>query len=71
MRPALTVSLFPQAPWTSTKLTTCIRSRRSYVPRFFQPEPEDVSTWDGRPVLSDAGREALERDFKADYGESA
>ncbi|GAA5836832.1 hypothetical protein JCM9279_007673 [Rhodotorula babjevae] len=43
----------------------------SYVPRFFKPEPEDVSTWDGRPVLSDAGRAALERDFKTDYGESA
>ncbi|GAA5913643.1 hypothetical protein JCM8208_005892 [Rhodotorula glutinis] len=39
----------------------------SYVPRFFEPEPEDVSTWDGRPVLSEAGRAALERDFQADY----
>lgn len=39
----------------------------SYVPRFFEPEPEDLSKWDGRPILSAAGREALERDFKADY----
>ncbi|KPV72514.1 uncharacterized protein RHOBADRAFT_55619 [Rhodotorula graminis WP1] len=40
----------------------------SYVPRFFEPEPEDVSTWDGRPVLSAAGRAVLEHDFRADYG---
>lgn len=38
-----------------------------YRPRFFEPEPEDVTQWDGRPVLSEAGKAALERDFKADY----
>ncbi|KWU44610.1 hypothetical protein RHOSPDRAFT_17750 [Rhodotorula sp. JG-1b] len=38
-----------------------------YRPRFFEPEPEDVAQWDGRPVLSEAGKAALERDFQADY----
>ncbi|GAA5868522.1 hypothetical protein JCM3774_005413 [Rhodotorula dairenensis] len=38
-----------------------------YRPRFFEPEPEDVTQWDGRPVLSEAGKAALERDFQADY----
>lgn len=42
-------------------------SGRRYRPRFFEPEPEDVAQWDGRPVLSEAGKAALERDFKADY----
>ncbi|GAA5984688.1 hypothetical protein JCM10908_003460 [Rhodotorula pacifica] len=39
----------------------------SYRPRFFEPEPEDVMQWDGRPILSEEGKAALERDFKADY----
>ncbi|GAA5944054.1 uncharacterized protein JCM15063_004302 [Sporobolomyces koalae] len=39
----------------------------SYVPRYFEPEPEDLSQWDGRPKLTQAGRDAIERDFAADY----
>ncbi len=47
---------------------TCARGfSYRYRPRFFEPEPEDVTQWDGRPVLSEAGKAALERDFKADY----
>ncbi|GAA5899799.1 uncharacterized protein JCM6883_005991 [Sporobolomyces salmoneus] len=38
-----------------------------YVSRYFEPEPEDLSQWDGRPKLTQAGREAIERDFVADY----
>ncbi|GAA6015384.1 hypothetical protein JCM8202_002451 [Rhodotorula sphaerocarpa] len=38
-----------------------------YRPRFFEPEPEDVSEWDGRPVLSKEGEAVLERDFNAEY----
>ncbi|GAA5853278.1 hypothetical protein JCM8547_000266 [Rhodosporidiobolus lusitaniae] len=38
-----------------------------YRPVYFEPEPEDVKEWDGRPVLTEEGRKALERDFKADY----
>jgi len=53
------------------RILTTLAATRSYEPRFFKPEPEDVADWDGRPVLSDAGRAALERDFQADYGDSA
>lgn len=49
------------------KLTSCRRPPRSYRPVFFEPEPDDLSEWDGRPRLTEAGRAALERDFKADY----
>ncbi|BGP51280.1 hypothetical protein JCM10450v2_007209 [Rhodotorula kratochvilovae] len=45
------------------------RNGESYVPKFFAPEPEDVAEWDGRPVLTEAGRAALERDFQADYSD--
>ncbi|GAA6056914.1 hypothetical protein JCM3770_001321 [Rhodotorula araucariae] len=47
------------------------RNGESYVPRFFQPEPDDLAAWDGRPVLTEAGRAAIERDFQADYSEGA
>lgn len=68
MRRLVALSLSLSLPFLrGTALTRCNRSRCSYVPRFFEPEPEDVSTWDGRPVLSEAGRAALERDFQADY----
>ena len=39
----------------------------SYVPRYFESEPEDLAQWDGRPKLTEAGRQAMERDFKAEY----
>ncbi|GAA5979574.1 hypothetical protein JCM11641_007874 [Rhodosporidiobolus odoratus] len=38
-----------------------------YRPLYFEAEPEDPTTWDGRPRLTAAGKAALERDFKADY----
>lgn len=34
---------------------------------YFEPEPEDVAEWDGRPVLTEEGKRALERDFEAQY----
>ncbi|GAA5915706.1 hypothetical protein JCM6882_004120 [Rhodosporidiobolus microsporus] len=40
----------------------------TYRPVFFEPEPDDLSEWDGRPRLTEAGKAVLERDFKADYG---
>ncbi|GAA5964053.1 hypothetical protein JCM3765_000883 [Sporobolomyces pararoseus] len=43
------------------------KNGETYLPRYFEPEPEDLSQWDGRPKLTTAGREAMERDFKADY----
>lgn len=39
----------------------------SYRPRFFEPEPDNLADWDGRPVLTAEGRAAVERDFQADY----
>ncbi|BGP27161.1 oxysterol-binding protein [Rhodotorula toruloides] len=42
-----------------------------YRPRFFEPEPDDVADWDGRPVLSAQGKAALERNFQADYSSSS
>ncbi|KAJ8292198.1 Multisite-specific tRNA:(cytosine-C(5))-methyltransferase trm4b [Rhodotorula toruloides] len=41
-----------------------------YRPRFFEPEPDNVADWDGRPVLSAEGKAALERNFEADYSTS-
>ncbi|GAA6017521.1 hypothetical protein JCM11491_006851 [Sporobolomyces phaffii] len=43
------------------------KNGESYAPRYFESEPEDLGQWDGRPKLTAAGREAIERDFKADY----
>ncbi|GAA5995419.1 uncharacterized protein JCM10292_005159 [Rhodotorula paludigena] len=39
----------------------------TYRPRFFEPEPDNLADWDGRPVLTAEGRAAVERDFQADY----
>ncbi|KAL8280203.1 hypothetical protein RQP46_007317 [Phenoliferia psychrophenolica] len=40
------------------------KSGVAYYPLHFEPEGEE---WDGRPVLTDAGRAAIEKEFKARY----
>ncbi|SCV67249.1 BQ2448_5895 [Microbotryum intermedium] len=42
------------------------KSGKVYTPRFFQPEAEGEA-WDGRPILTQEGLEAIEKEFKADY----
>ena len=39
----------------------------SHLPTYFLPEDED---WDGRPKLTKAGYEAIEKEFKASYARS-
>ncbi|KAK4048099.1 hypothetical protein OIV83_004969 [Microbotryomycetes sp. JL201] len=39
----------------------------SYKPRFFESEPDQVEEWDGRPRLTQQGKEAIEDLFKADW----
>ncbi|GAA5914566.1 hypothetical protein JCM5296_006274 [Sporobolomyces johnsonii] len=39
----------------------------TYRPVFFEAEPDDLADWDGRPKLTEAGRAAVERDFKVQY----
>ncbi|KAM0791001.1 hypothetical protein ACM66B_004301 [Microbotryomycetes sp. NB124-2] len=41
-----------------------------YRPRFFEPEPDQLDEWDGRPRLTEQGREAIEAMFKANWSQT-